>query len=204
MKINVRTVWQMTADGLVLLEQESIDYAGPIAAAKGGSDSRSSSRSAVSTQNLNLQEIDGVAVAGVDGSVSIETTDEGTVAAAHDIAVRGIEASSEGFQEAADVASDAIDAGVEQTGAVLEFATTAQRDAFDFAGDVAHGFEDVVRDVIDFAGGTGEQVIDATERIQARESGNTDARLQEITRVALIGAAVVAGGALFLAAQGND
>lgn len=257
MRITTRAVWQMTADGgFELLERDSYEYSGPVAAAKGGSSSSSSSSSAVNTQNLNLQEIDGVAVAGVDGNVSIETTDQGTVDAARDIALRGLDTGLTGFQEAVDLGRDVVasgergaqavvDAGVtlgqesadlardaisfteSQTRNVLDFASGAQREAvdlvadsqdrsFDFAGDVNRGFQEsvtgltedflqagerLVGDVIEFAGGTGNQIIAATERIQARESGNTDARLEQITRVALIGAAVIGVGALYVASR---
>lgn len=162
-----------------------------------GSRSRSSTaaRSDTSTQNLNLQEIDGVAVAGVGGDVRIATTDQGTVDAARDIAIAALDTGREGFNEAADVARDSID-----------FAGDTQERAFDFAGDVNEGFQESVTDIVgkvfEFAGGTGEKIIDATERIQARESSNTDARLEEITRVALIGAAILGAGAIYAASRG--
>lgn len=220
MRITTRAVWQMTADGgFELLERESFEYHGPLAqAGGGGSRSSSSSQQSTQTQNLNLQEIGGIAVAGSEGvTIRSTTTDQGTVDAARDIAITALDTGLTGFQEAGDLARDVLASSERQTGSVLDFAAGAQEGvfdvvdasqarAFDFAGDVNLGFQEalggvtedfigagqsILERVIDVVQGAGRQVVDVTERVQARESTNTDARLEEIARVALIGAGVV-------------
>jgi hypothetical protein len=222
----------------------------------GSSSSSTASTQTTATQNLNLQEISGVAVAGVDGNVSITATDQGTVDAARDIATNIIDAGAGAFQETVDLADAAIasgergaqsvvDAGVRfgqeagdlardvlfsgerLTETSLDFARGSQGDALDFARDAqsdsfrlvelsSMGFnetvgglvedflaigENLVGDVLEFAGGSGARLTDAAAAIQARESGNTDARLEDITRYALIGAVVLGGAAIYAAAR---
>ena len=227
--------------------------------------SRSRSRSSSSTssaqtsnvQNLNLQEIDGTAIAGVDGDVTITSTvtDQGAIDAARDIAISSIDAGAVGFSDAIDFASDVVAGSQRQNeiiagtalsvtqegfdfgAAVVDDAVltieNSQREVLDFARDAQSGVFDLVRDTNagsrqfaedlsgrfvegvddlagdfvnlgasliqntqDFIGQAGSQVIGAVNDIQRRESVNTDARLEEITRIALIGAGVVAAIAI--------
>lgn len=80
--------------------------------------------------------------------------------------------------------------------------------SLDAVSDVSGRSLDAVSDVADtfveFTSGQSTNLLNAIESIQARESVNTDARLEEITRVALIGAGVVAVGAIAFAAFGGN
>lgn len=258
MRINTRAVWQMIDTGYVLLERDSYEYDGPCAAAFGGdSDTSTSSSTETNTQNLNLQGIEGVGIAGVRGGrVNVETTDHGTVEAARDVAIAALDTGATGFNEAtnlagdaiatserltgdvlnfadaagarsADIASDALATGERLTGDVLGFAagaqqevfdvvTDSQADAYDFARENAAGFRESSSELIGrfIAGaegffesalnavtGANDQVLDATREIQARESVNTDARFENVTKFALIGAAVLGLGAIWAASR---
>ena len=81
----------------------------------------------VDTQNINLQDIEGFAIAGVEGPVAVTLSDQGAIEAGRDIAFAGLE----GFAENVDLTRDIIAAGRAQSetvaglaGAVLEREST--------------------------------------------------------------------------------
>ncbi len=86
----------------------------------GGSRSRTDTRSSstVDTQNLNLQDIEGLAVAGVRGPVNIELSDQGAIEAGTEIALAGIG----GFEENVQLTRDIIQAGRAQSETVAGLA----------------------------------------------------------------------------------
>ena len=259
---------------------------------------RSSSTTNVSnitdTTNVGLSDISGYGFGQVEGNISIQTTDQGAVAAGVEIADRalstvelGLDVVDRGFgslerglSENVDLTRDvlregvgfadrvsqrlaennleflslsssqverAFDASERLSGDVTALARSFGADAFDlsrdvldvsdnlavqsldvvrlssenvadvasdfgartasltedFTGalrDVTGGFGDRLGDLVGdfavFAQGTATQLLNAIGVIQQRESGNTDARLEQITRVALIGAAIVAAFAV--------
>ena len=113
-----------------------------------GGDSRSESRSTqtTDTQNLNLQEIEGIAIAGNEGAVSVTLSDQGVV-----------EAGFAAFSDTIDFAQSILQAGNEQS----------------------------------------ESVVGLASSVLARESTNTDPRLQTIAVTALIAAGVIVAIVIF-------
>ena len=168
---------------------------------------------------------DSVALAGVrDSTISIVQTDQGALEVAGDIASEGFDFIGAAFSENVKLTRDVLDfqdaanervaitlaAGQSEAlgfGAdALDFADRSQVEAFAFGTDALQLTAQVSADSIDFAGelassfselagGQSTQLLSAIDRIQARESTNTDARLGDITKVALI----VAGGVAFVA-----
>jgi hypothetical protein len=169
----------------------------------GGSKTSSTTTNLTEVFNLGLQDIEGPAVAAVGSTVTV--TDAGAIAAGRDIALEAIGAGERNF----DVVADTLLEGHERS---LDLSETALRESLQFGGDTLELGVDLTRDLSDgFREETGElvqQVIDTTQQqgqsfletvtaFQARESSNTDARLQSITQQVLYvggGIAVVALG----------
>lgn len=78
----------------------------------GSSRSTSSSTTRTDVQNINLQDIEGLAVAGVDGDVTL--TDQGAIQAARDIALVGLDTGRTGFSEVLDLAGGVLRSGQAQ------------------------------------------------------------------------------------------
>lgn len=89
---------------------------------------------------------------------------------------------------------DAFDFARDQSSDAFGFAATTQEASLDFVDDLANRSLDTIGDLaetfVDFTAGQSTELRNAIGDIQARESINTDARLGDITRVALF----VAGG----------
>ena len=165
-------------------------------------------------RQVGVTDVSGVSLAQVSGGRNIiTTTDQGAIDAGRDIALEGLHVGQRGLEEAGGVLTDLVNLGVEQsleTGATLR---ASQDRAFSFAESVQEGNErvlvdslaatervtdnafgfvgDLVNQVIEVVGDSGTRLVDSIGAVQARESTNTDARLEGITRVALIGAGVV-------------
>ena len=167
------------------------------------------------TTATTLEDIeDSVAITGNrDSVINVTTTDQGALDLAEAVSGDAAEALESGFAELTDLSRDVIDAGaaanerttialVEGQEEAFAFAEGSQGEAFSFAGDALEESFDVVGDFAtqfgDFAANQSSELRDAITEIQARESGNTDARLGDITRTALIvaGVVVVAGVAI--------
>ena len=115
-----------------------------------GGRSRSTSTSTTRTdvQNINLQDIDGLAVVA-RGNVDIQQTDQGAIAAARDIALTGLDVGRTGFSEVLDLASATLRAGQVQTQAGLGLAgSIAARES----QNVGARFENITRTVVIGAG----------------------------------------------------
>lgn len=101
MKINTRTVWQMTDNGdYVLLEQESYEYNGPIIQAFGGRSTTVGPQTTqeIETTTVGLQDIEGIGVAaGGDVEFTQTVTDQGAIQGAFDFAT---DIAGQGFQAA--------------------------------------------------------------------------------------------------------
>lgn len=86
MKINTRTVWQMDADGMHIVEQDSYEYSGPVSQAFGGKSSTTSVTE--TTQEIQTQNVEsGVAIIA-DGDVEFtqSVTDLGAIQGAFEFA----------------------------------------------------------------------------------------------------------------------
>lgn len=212
------------------------------------SSSSSSSPTSTSTFNLGLQDIDGEAIAAVDSTVTINTSDVGAVAGGLELARRAVDAAERGgelvayeagrnldvvagalvsgqrdaFDAVSDAYSGAAGAVADASGAAIRASGDALVESLDFGRDIHSTSLDVVDRALDstlvlaegYASelrsayeGVGEYVervgsgfLETVERFQARESTNTDARLEGVTKNALVVAAVVAGGALLVMA----
>ncbi len=165
------------------------------------------SASAVDTQNLNLQDIEGVAVAGVRGPVSIELSDQGAIKAGRDIALAGMNT----FRDNIELTGDVLRTGRRQTETVLEFGADVLRTGrrqtegvLDIGRDIAFAgigaFEENVqltRDILQAGRRQSETAAGLAGSVLARESTNVDPRLENITKFALIGAAVVVAVLIF-------
>ena len=113
----------------------------------GSSRSRSTSTTSTDVQNINLQGIEGLAVAGVEGDVIL--TDQGSIAAARDIALAGLDTGRTGFSEVLDFATGVLRAGQSQTQAGLGLAADiAARES----QNVGARFENITRTVVIGAG----------------------------------------------------
>ena len=113
----------------------------------GSSRSRSTSTTSTDVQNINLQDIEGLAVAGVGGDVTL--TDQGSIAAARDIALAGLDTGRTGFSEVLDLATGVLRAGQAQTQAGLGLAgDIAARES----QNVGARFENITRTVVIGAG----------------------------------------------------
>jgi len=113
----------------------------------GSSRSRSTSTSSTDVQNINIQDIEGLAVAGVEGDVIL--TDQGSIAAARDIALAGLDTGRTGFSEVLDLATGVLRAGQAQTQAGLGLAgDIAARES----QNVGARFENITRTVVIGAG----------------------------------------------------
>ena len=115
------------------------------------------STSVVDTQNLNLQDIEGVAFAGEFGG-DVTLSDQGSVEAARQIAIAALGVGAAGFEETAALTREVLTAGRQQT----------------------------------------ETVAGIASSIAARESGNTGARLEGLTRTIVIGSGLVLVVVLFV------
>lgn len=161
------------------------------------------------TYNLGQQEIDGLAVATVGGQVNV--LDAGAIAAGRDVALEAIGAGERNF----DVVADTLLEGHERS---LDLSETALRESLQFGGDTLELGVDLTRDLsAGFREETGElvqQVIGTTQQqgqsfletvteFQARESFNTDARLQDITKQVLYVAGAIAGAGLLVVVFSN-
>ena len=115
----------------------------------GSSRSRSTSTTSTDVQNINLQGIEGLAVAGVDGNVILTQTDQGAIQAARDIALVGLDTGRTGFSEVLDLATGVLRAGQAQTQAGLGLAgDIAARES----QNVGARFENITRTVVIGAG----------------------------------------------------
>ena len=128
----------------------------------GRSSSRSTSTTSTDVQNINLQDIDGVAVL-TEGNVAITQSDAGAIEAGRQIAIAGLDTGLTGFRETVDLTREVLQAGRRQT----------------------------------------ETVAGIASSIAARESGNTDARLEGLTRTIVIGSGIVLVVVLFNARSRN-
>ena len=90
MKINTKTVWQLTDSGMHIIEQDSHQYVGPVAHAFGGDSETSTSTTTtqdIDTTTLGIQDIEGTALAaGGDIEFNQTITDSGAVQGAFDFA----------------------------------------------------------------------------------------------------------------------
>ena len=115
-----------------------------------GGRSRSTSTSSTRTdvQNINLQDIEGLAVVA-RGNVDISQTDQGAIRAARDIALEGLDVGRTGFTEVLDLATATLRSGQAQTQAGLGLAgSIAARES----QNVGARFETITRNVIIGAG----------------------------------------------------
>ena len=128
MKINTRSVYQMTPEGeFVLLEQDSFEYDGPIAECFGGkSKTKSETTQNVTTTNLGIQQEQGTAIAAT-GPVEInqQTTDLGAIQGAFDFAQHQSDVLGEFGHELATVAQTGIETSRQ---AIATVATGGQSD----------------------------------------------------------------------------
>ena len=86
------------------------------------STTRTTSTSVVDTQNLNLQDIEGVAFAGEFGG-DVTLTDQGSVEAARQIAIAALGVGRAGFEETAALTREVLTAGRRQTETVAGIAS---------------------------------------------------------------------------------
>lgn len=139
---------------------------------------------------------------------TVVTTDQGAVQAGADIARQAIgsgEANLDVVTEFAknaqnrslDVAESALSDATGTVQKALDQGTGLARDTLYTGADLAKGFADesrgLVNDVVGQVDRQGQAFIQAVDTLQARESTNTDARLQDITQkvIYLGGAAIV-------------
>ena len=161
--------------------------------------SRSSSSSTqvtdVDTTNINLQDLEGINIAGTSGPVSIAVTDAGAIMVAGEIAESAIDAnldatlgiidaSSAAIETVADVAGESLDFGLES----LEAVQQTQSEALGFGAGV-----------LEIAAGIFERGQEAsTQQVATTVGGLTEIARQQSTseaqRVQQI--AIIAVGAL--------
>lgn len=127
MKINKRTVWQMTDDGMHIVEQDSHEYDGPVAQCFGGRSSTASTTTTdVDTTNIGLEDIDGLAIgAGGDVEFNQEVTDLGAVQGAFDFGESALDFGADVSRQAGETALEAVEISRQ---AVATVATGGQSD----------------------------------------------------------------------------
>lgn len=97
------------------------------------SDKKTTTTSIVTT--IGLENIEGPAVVG-DSNV-VTYTDQGSIAAAHDLGLEALRLGQSNLTTAADLAGRAVDAGGQATRDALAFGGDVSREAFGFGGAIA-------------------------------------------------------------------
>jgi hypothetical protein len=104
MKINSKTVWQMTDDGMYIVAQDSHEYHGPVAQAFSTSDTTSITE----TTNIGIQDVQGIALgAGGDIEFNQQVTDLGAIQGAFDFADSISEQAGETVEQALGISAQA-------------------------------------------------------------------------------------------------
>ena len=195
MKINSRTVWQMTDDGMHIVEQDSFDYDGPVAEcfkkSKSSTTQTTSNVQNIVNRNINLSDFEGIGIADArDVEITIQQTDSGAIAAASqfgagalslagDVTAQAIRASERSLTEGLDFAEDTLAEGFRFGSDVvdesLSFADDSSRRSFGFSRDIAGGAFDLTRrstrDAFGFSSDVSGQAFDASGRaLKANEN----------------------------------
>lgn len=82
--------------------------------------SRSTSTTDTDVKNVNLQDVSGTTFAGVDGDITF--TDQGSINAARDIALAGLDTGLTGFSEVLSLGRSVLQQGQQQTASVVGLA----------------------------------------------------------------------------------
>lgn len=135
MKVNTKTVWQMTDNGMHIIEQESHEYEGPVAECFGGdSDTSSEVTTITETNQAGIQDNQGLAFASGSGDldIAIETTDLGAIDQAFDFGQAALQFGNDQAGQAAQLAESAIASTggalrTVQTGGVADLANIGSR-----------------------------------------------------------------------------
>lgn len=122
------------------------------------SSSKSKQQTINETQQLNLQGVDGIAVAGKTGDISIAVTDGGAVAS-----MRGVSA-------------DALDAMSRSTGASVEAMRRSVSDAFYFGGDALDAMRRTSTESVDAMRRTTGDALSANTSV-SRDALGTNERI---------------------------
>lgn len=170
----------------------------------GGGSSRSQQATSVETtqtsENLNIQDIEGIAIANDSGDVSIVQTDHNAIGSATDLARRSVEAAeginadsldfatrtlntsvgaiSRAFDTVGDLAGDSIDAVGEAYRGAGDFVAEAQDDSYSFAGQALAFVRDAVQTTQDTIG----QSVSAVLAIGKEQNTSADQRVAELAQ----------------------
>lgn len=134
MRINTKLVYQMTVDGMEIIERESYEYDGPIACAFGGKSSTSAATTTtqeIETTTIGLEDIEGIGIgAGRDVEFTQNITDAGAIQGAIGVAEKSFDFAGEFGSEAFDFATDIA----RQAGETSQQAVETSRQAIGVVG----------------------------------------------------------------------
>lgn len=134
MRINTKLVYQMTAEGMELIERQSYEYNGPIAYAFGGKSKTvktTETTQVIDTTTIGLEDIEGIGIgAGRDVEFTQNITDSGAIQGAIGVAEKSFDFAGEFGSEAFDFASDIA----QQAGQTSQQAIEVSRQAIGVVG----------------------------------------------------------------------
>jgi hypothetical protein len=176
-------------------------------------------------RQVGQENISGVGVGQTGGNVTVNVTDRGAVEEGVALARDAIYAGAQGLEELTTFGRDVLSFGADQNletaatlrdttdrafafgdrvvGEALESSRAGQEQVIGFAGDVVANYLDeggaLLDRVVTAVQDSGRSFVGAVNDTFARESTNTDARLENITKYVLIGGGLVVAVALYSA-----
>jgi hypothetical protein len=162
------------------------------------SSSRSRSDTILNTtqtsENLNVQDVDGITVAGVDGGVSIVQTDHNAIGSAHDLAQRSVDAAESISRDSMAFAAGLTDSSIGSISRgferYAEGVGNAYENAFSGVSGAVQRTQDTVGAAVDAILSIGkEQNTSADQRIA---DISTQAQRNLLVMVGIFGAVVIA------------
>lgn len=176
-----------------------------------GSSSRARTETSQNTQNestnVNLQDVSGTAVGSVGGSVTINASDHGAIAAAQEIGVESLDTVGDVASDAFSFGEKAVDSNIKAVDSALDFgsgAVSAVRDANDRALDFGDSALTFGTKALETQAATQKQTTstlsDAIERAAAASRTDSSQSLDKITKIGgvVVVVVVLAVAAVFI------